>query len=597
MSDNIIGQYQLLQCTLQSISRGKMIDIGTLFENFIIFESVDEGFVHGSMIIIDNNNIVQEFPINGEEKLTIVTKDWFGVQKTDEFYVYGVIHNKIDSSKSDSTQSYTLEFCSVPRFLAATQLVRRAYKQSITTMAEDVFRAYYTNIDTISSKPKEIIVQPKLNIANIVIPSYNFIEAMKMLARFAFTADKNSTFRFFETREKFFFGDLSYFIEEQIQTEYKDGKTNKDKTFYIFGDNDQSYENLDKKMYQILSIDYGKRVDTLDDIQKGHYKRRIIELDIITREVTSKEKSYPRDHTSYFNSDDKFLNHNQEFVDNVIAEPYDTYVVKDWSDQHNIMRLNPNFAELYGSKAMSTINDKDNEIELEIYGRNTLRPGSVIILDLPKFKLKNGSAIELDEERFGFYFVKSVVNVFKDNTFTQSIIVTRSGSRVENTRKGFPIITRVTPDERMSNTPVYGAGGDGVLPQNNQDANGRAGAISGNSAGGKVTFEEAERLASEAGFSPEEAKVMAAIAMAESSGNPEAYNGTGADDSYGLWQMNLKYSGPEVARRMNSWGITDKSQLYAPPANAQAAYRLYQEQGFNAWSTYNNGDYQKYLNY
>ena len=54
-------------------------------------------------------------------------------------------------------------------------------------------------------------------------------------------------------------------------------------------------------------------------------------------------------------------------------------------------------------------------------------------------------------------------------------------------------------------------------------------------------YNSLERLAVEGGFTPEQAKIMAAIALAESSGKVRALNDdteTG-DLSYGLWQINM----------------------------------------------------------
>lgn len=94
---------------------------------------------------------------------------------------------------------------------------------------------------------------------------------------------------------------------------------------------------------------------------------------------------------------------------------------------------------------------------------------------------------------------------------------------------------------------------------------------------------------------PEEAIPMAvAIMQAESSGNPRAYNGSGADDSYGLFQINMKGAlGPE---RRKQWGLSSNSELYDPLLNATVAADLYKRRGnFNDWGAYTNGSYRKYL--
>lgn len=94
------------------------------------------------------------------------------------------------------------------------------------------------------------------------------------------------------------------------------------------------------------------------------------------------------------------------------------------------------------------------------------------------------------------------------------------------------------------------------------------------------------QLADRAGFSGSALTMATAVAIAESSGNPEAYNPEAAAGtppglgSYGLWQI-YRNAHPEFN------GV----DLFDPVNNAQAAYMVYRAAGnrFTPWSTYNNG--------
>ena len=81
--------------------------------------------------------------------------------------------------------------------------------------------------------------------------------------------------------------------------------------------------------------------------------------------------------------------------------------------------------------------------------------------------------------------------------------------------------------------------------------------------------------------------------MAESGGQPRAYNPRGADKSYGLWQINmLGGMGPE---RRAQFGLSSNDELFDPKTNAKAAYQIYKQQGINAWGAYTNGSYKQFL--
>jgi hypothetical protein len=101
---------------------------------------------------------------------------------------------------------------------------------------------------------------------------------------------------------------------------------------------------------------------------------------------------------------------------------------------------------------------------------------------------------------------------------------------------------------------------------------------------GRQSISNLVKIALTAGFTPEEAAIAAAISMAESSGNPGAYNpdASTGDKSYGLWQINmLGGMGPERRKEFN---IGRNEELWNPTTNAMAARKIYLQQGWGAWS-------------
>ena len=98
--------------------------------------------------------------------------------------------------------------------------------------------------------------------------------------------------------------------------------------------------------------------------------------------------------------------------------------------------------------------------------------------------------------------------------------------------------------------------------------------------------EQIYAFAREAGFSPDQAATMTAVALAESGGNSGARNPRG-EDSRGLWQINVR-SHPDLA----------KYDLYDPVQNAKAAYQVSQSGGdVSPWTTTHGGVSARYLRY
>ena len=108
----------------------------------------------------------------------------------------------------------------------------------------------------------------------------------------------------------------------------------------------------------------------------------------------------------------------------------------------------------------------------------------------------------------------------------------------------------------------------------------------------KLTYDQLLTLAQGAGFPPGDDVTAAAIALAESGGNQNAYNpetAAGASagmGSYGLWQI-YRTAHPEFTIE----------NLYDARTNASAAFTVYLQAGrsFNPWSTFKSGAYLAYV--
>lgn len=101
-----------------------------------------------------------------------------------------------------------------------------------------------------------------------------------------------------------------------------------------------------------------------------------------------------------------------------------------------------------------------------------------------------------------------------------------------------------------------------------------------------LSYGELESYWIQAGGSSTLAPLMAAVALAESSGNPDSVNRTdngGTQTSWGLWQI----SNGDHSEPAPNWND--------PLENAKLAVGKYKSQGLGAWGTYTSGAYRKYL--
>lgn len=102
----------------------------------------------------------------------------------------------------------------------------------------------------------------------------------------------------------------------------------------------------------------------------------------------------------------------------------------------------------------------------------------------------------------------------------------------------------------------------------------------------RYTARQIYTFAVEAGFTPDQAVTMTAIALAESGGRADAHNPRG-EDSRGLWQINVQ-AHPQFAQQ----------DLYDPRENARAAYQVSSRgTDVSPWTVTHRGPEARYLRF
>lgn len=108
-----------------------------------------------------------------------------------------------------------------------------------------------------------------------------------------------------------------------------------------------------------------------------------------------------------------------------------------------------------------------------------------------------------------------------------------------------------------------------------------------------LTADQIKYFASQQGFTGSDLTTAVAVALAESGGNAAQHTVDSDDDSYGLWQINMKGSlGPS---RMKQFNLKSPNELLDPNVNAKAAHAIFAQHGWKAWGAYTNGSYKKFV--
>jgi hypothetical protein len=571
------------------------INISALVHYFELVESMDNGHIHGHAKVYDSTGLLDEFLgedngwLKGEEEVEITYTDFFKEKIKQKFFVYAITDVKIAKDQDDTIYEYKLHFVSKNKFFSNRTDVRKSFRDGlISEYVQSIFDEYFTDSDK-----NEIKIEPTDGNQNLVVPNYTPEDTIHFFSRKAVSPDYNGqNFRFFESKDRYYFGTQGYIIDEHY---FKLAENSEEPPIFTRQNiSDQSPAGQRRMMSTLISIEYPNYVNTMEDLNEGAYYSNTTELDILNRTELFNEYRYLDEYQTNVHPDNQLRSkHSKAFVDEHLSDPKNNLVIKDYSDvgqkgDSEYLRPHTFYPKLYNNKNVSHYHHHNESVEIKIYGRTKITVGDIIQLKL-KEVIQTTEDRNPDNKRSGFYLVESVRSVFFEDQFHQVLTISKSGFR------GRP--ESADPyDNGPQTESVYTENGS-TPGTSSIRAPGQVGSTAYRAEGPALEKQNIEKLALNAGFDNEEAKIMTAIAIAESSGNPDALNdnaGTG-DLSYGLWQMNLLYNDSEVQRRKSNWGIVNNEELFDPSVNARAAYSLYKEQGFNAWSVYKSGAYLKYL--
>lgn len=239
--------------------QGVTEDILKFFMGISIQESVFQATITGQLTIIDTVNFYEEFPVVGEELLTITYKDFFGEPVTRTFYIYGV-NQKVKNAERQNL--YILDFCSEELFYNRDSIYSKSYKDKL---ASDIFKDAMERCNP----TKPLNIQPTVELQDYIATNvYPFDVCKNMLTRAISTEGHEGSYLFFEDKDKFNFVSIEKLIQEP-PVEYTIGDSNlysiTDKWKYITKYKlNEPVNNLKRKM----SGAHGVNTKTLDLIHR-----------------------------------------------------------------------------------------------------------------------------------------------------------------------------------------------------------------------------------------------------------------------------------------------------------------------------------------
>jgi len=413
------------------------MDVKMLVYSFAINESMNSDCLNGSAKILDGIGLYYDFPLRGEEKLTITYEDFFGEEISDEFFIYSVTDLRPFKNSEADVVSYNIHFVSVGKFIADTRMVRKSYEGPVTNMVVDVFdKCYSSHPSGIEGTKKELDTGGEEGRTEgevkLVVPNFSASETMAFFARNAYGGeDKTSSYSFFETREKYWFTTIDHMISKDLFASTEEQSTKPTFEYSVLPD--ETPLGQYRMMQGILSLDMGTPFNTLNDLESGSYHKRTIEIDYLTKRQTTTDYSYYDSmpaYNEYMGSDGSALvpQHTREFVDAFLTEGKQYLVLKDYPDEGNpnvpTIRPKTYAANMISPSWANIFHHNTNSMNIKVYGRNTIFAGETVEVLLDEFRVNPSRQ---DDRLSGTYIVESISNEFIEDTYTQVLYLSRGG--------------------------------------------------------------------------------------------------------------------------------------------------------------------------
>jgi hypothetical protein len=427
-SDIYPGYYELKFAYMSSEFDNRTFrDIAPLIPSFQIVESMKNDSIRGSATIHDSVGLLEEWPIRGEENLTLVVEDPLGNEVEFNMFIY-----KVDNVRYDNENNmifYTIHFVSRQRYKAGLRKIIRSYEKPASVIAQDLFKEYLKRparpsdsmvsgfspnaevVDRDSEEFKRLIVEDTEDTIKCIIPNYTPMQAWRFLCdRSMSPRFKSCSYRFFERLDSFYFVTDEYMMEKAV----KENKIFKFTSAAVL----RGGEFFQAEMDNLESISSINKVNTINDLTSGAYKSQAIVLDILYRNANIKQDKiiydYDPDEYFVFPGEERTDKHTQKFIDKNITEENcrKFIIVKDYDDKTGgSLPGNKHYPQIVLNRNAFKTHIENVTVSAVGHGRLDITCGDVIELSLPNVNATDNKGGGNKHLR-GKYLVHDVIRSF-----------------------------------------------------------------------------------------------------------------------------------------------------------------------------------------
>lgn len=330
-----------------------------------VYEDLQAPVLYAEIELRDGINIVQRFPIVGEELVELeFVSPGLPVPASYFFAVFSVKNISADSNAQMA--SYVLRCVSVEQLRSASRMSQIAVASG--TYSDVVKDLLVRELQT----TKKAYIEPTRGVMGNVVPKLKPLAAIDYLRKMAIsTSSATSAFVFFENQLGFHFRTVENLIEESRKKPIKE--------FIYVANVMSSKEGAANSQRNIIKYEIISRTDTVDQIQKGVLNNVVSGYDLISKEVRSTPHDLSQAIGSFVTTDQKARSTVSRSTQLEYGQqPNDTFFIPYDSSKGEIYR-DLSFA---ARRAYTTLLNQ-TVVRVMLHGDTTMVAGDLIDIKFP----------------------------------------------------------------------------------------------------------------------------------------------------------------------------------------------------------------------
>jgi len=432
------GQVKLVECSLSTLE-GKTFSLMNQIDDITFKEDLDSHFITGTVSITEGFNLVEAFPLTGDELFVLEYETPYrgnskaGSDVDRRKLEFKVVDIRDITKPSDKLTSYNLVITSIEHTMAMVRGPSRAHKKKVSDIVADIFN-YHVN------SPKKLFVEETDAVQHVIFPALSVNEAIRMLSKRARSPKHpDHDFRFFENRNGFNFLSIGQLVQNNIDRQkpvalrisYNLSANLSDETVNKFTDSAYGFNILTKGSHNNTTYN-------------GGFRANQIAFDFMLKKYQTKEFNYLNDQD--YNKlplvapnrvvKDKYV----EYVNNDIPETLSFFTNLErhnnaWAGERDEHLSNHYDKTLLTRNASRQHLKNDLVMSIQIPGTNRVTAGDLIEFTVPDLNDQNVG--RQDKYLTGLYLVTAVSHHINQERYMTSLTVAKNGFERKITNDSF----------------------------------------------------------------------------------------------------------------------------------------------------------------